>query len=243
MTLDSSTKAVAHGNHAVDSEDVPLSKIGRHLAHELNNPISAITSSAYLIQDILASSDGKIAKEDIRPFVESIQEECNALKTTVEEFTKFATTESILASHIDLSEFVRARAEEMAREGMPVTAQAPETKCFADADTAGLAFVLRALAKTAHEAGATQIQLLLSSGDVNQISLTDNRPERRSASELEQLFSAKWVSSRPRGSGLGLKLPLAKKIIELHDGSIEFPEQNAETRILLSLPKAHRHES
>ena len=213
-----------------------LSKIGRHLAHELNNPISAITSSAYLIQDMIASADGTISIEEIRPFVDSIQEECATLKATVEEFSKFATTEKILPARIDLSEFIRARTEEMARGGIPVTADVPPEQCFVNADIGGLAFVLRALAGTAKEEGATSIRFALS-GDGNEcrIEMTDNRT---AANDVSSEFSAESVATRPRGSGLGLKLPLAKKIVELHSGTIEITASaSGEAHIVLTLPK------
>ncbi len=226
---------------ASESSSNLLAKVGRHLAHELNNPISAITSSVYLIEDMISSDGGTVSAEEIRPFVESIQEECAALKATVEEFTKFATTERILATKIDLSEFVRARAEEMARDGLPATASTPPESCFVNADTAGLAFVLRQLAESAREAGATKIHFSLavsdSVSDDCKIMMNDDRPSA-AVSDLESDFSAESVATRPRGSGLRLKLPLAKKIIELHGGNIAIASAaGTETQIVIALPK------
>ena len=220
---------------ASESSSSLLSKIGRHLAHELNNPISAITSSAYLIQDMIGSADGTISTEEIRPFVESIQEECATLKATVEEFSKYATTEKILPSRIDLTEFIRARAEEMAREGWPVTASAPEGPCFVNVDSGGLAFIFRAVAEAAKNDGAQTIHFGLTSSSAGcEIIMTDDRP---SSSDLSDVFSAETVATRPRGSGLGLKLPLAKKIAELHGGTIEVAAQTGtKTRIIITLP-------
>src|SRR5665213_1544577 len=116
------------------SSSTLLSRLGRHLAHELNNPISAITSSAFLIQDIMSRSDGHIAAGDIQPFIDGISEECEKLKTIVDEFAKFATTESVLKNRIDLVELVRARTNDMASEGLPVTADVPAGAIYVEAD-------------------------------------------------------------------------------------------------------------
>ena len=43
-------------------ETKDLSPLTRHLAHELNNPISAIASSAFLIQDFIDTAEGECSK-------------------------------------------------------------------------------------------------------------------------------------------------------------------------------------
>ncbi|HET6401354.1 MAG TPA: hypothetical protein VFH95_08140 [Candidatus Kapabacteria bacterium] len=213
-----------------------LSRLGRHLAHELNNPISAITSSAFLIQDIISMSDGHIAVADIQPFIDGISEECEKLKTVVDEFAKFATTESVLKNRIDLVELVRARTNDMIRDGLPVSADVPEGAVFAEADAGSLGFVMRTLTDFAAGAGATQITWSVIDGNPCKLILRDNRTAPNSMEDLENAFSPLWAAEQ-HGVGLGLKLPLAARIVQLHQGKLDIPEQKADkTEIRILLP-------
>jgi nitrogen fixation/metabolism regulation signal transduction histidine kinase len=213
-----------------------LSRLGRHLAHELNNPISAITSSAFLIQDIIGMSDGQVAAADIQPFIEGIAEECEKLKSVVEEFAKFATTESVLKNRIDLVELVRARTNDMVREGLPVGAEVPDSQVFVEADAGSLGFVMRTLTDFAAGAGATRITWSVMDGNPCKLTLRDNRTALNSKKDLESTFSPFWAAEQ-RGIGLGLKLPLAARMVQLQQGALEIPEQNAdETEIRILLP-------
>ena len=221
--------------NVIDPSFQMLSRLGRRLAHELNNPISAISSSVYLIQDIL--STGTANGLEIEPFLTSIQEECESLKLTIQEFSKFASTTSILPSHIDLSEFVRKRAEEMAREGLPVRANVPNQQSFADADAGALSFVFRSIADTAQNAGATEIIFSLDNTMDNTIHIADNRNRSTTSEELSSSFSSDVTLERRQG--LGLKLPLAKRIVEMHHGTIEFPaSDDGRTHIEIRIPKS-----
>jgi signal transduction histidine kinase len=230
---------MAEPSHDGSSFDL-ISRLGRRLAHELNNPISAIASSAYLIQDMIETGNGHLDATEIEPFIKSIQEECEALKATIEEYTKFVSTSSILINKLDLAEFVQKRSEEMAREGLPVTASVPHENRFVQADAAGLGFVLRTLADSATQAGATNVTLMLESNGQHEILIKDNRASTLSSGELLSLFSTDELSkSSGRPKGLGLKLPLAKRIIALHGGSLEIPEpKDGTTEIRISLPRS-----
>lgn len=218
------------------SSSTLLSRLGRHLAHELNNPISAITSSAFLIQDIMSMSDGPIAAADIQPFLDGISEECEKLKTVVDEFARFATTESVLKNRIDLVEFVRARTNDMACDGLPVSAEVPDGAVFVEADAGSLGFVMRTLTDFAAGAGATQITWSITGGNPRELILRDNRTAPNSVEDLENAFSPLWAAEQ-HGNGLGLKLPLTARIVQLHQGKLHIPDQKTgetEIRILLA---------
>jgi len=234
---------MSHDHHAETSLTLPpkeelspfLAKLGRHLTHELNNPISAIASSAFLIQDILGSSNDPVTKE-ILPFVESIQEECETLKAILEEFAKYVSTDSVLKNRIDLSELIHARASDIARDQLPVVSELTNQKIFADADAASLGFVLRELAAFAQSEGATRVTFSVFDGPRATIVVRDNRPKHPSSEFLLVAFSPSFDKNSNR-TGLGLKLPLARRMIELHGGTLEIPDQiGQETEIRILLP-------
>jgi two-component system, OmpR family, osmolarity sensor histidine kinase EnvZ len=218
-----------------------LSKIGRHLAHELNNSISAISSSAYLVKDIMNSADGSNSGAGIQPFIEGIEEECDNLKSVVEEFSKYVSTVSVLKMPMDIVEFLQARADEMTREGLPVKAVITAKEIFIEADPGALSIVLRNIADFAISEGATSVSISIEDGGDCSIAIRDNRPISRSLPELKEAFSPIPTGQRIV-RGLGLKLPLAERIVKLHGGSIEFPETtDGQTEIRIILPQKGEH--
>ena len=212
-----------------------LPRLGRHLAHELNNPISAIASSAFLIQDFIeTAADGQIQTELIQPFIEGIREECGKLKSIVEEFARLTTTESILAMPIDLEEFVRMRSQELEQEGLPVTATDLETLTVY-ADPSQLQAVLRSLVHFASVSGATQIELsALTTDNECELRVKANAPKSLAPEDIADLFNP--LPAR-RAPGLGLKLPLANKIVALHHGSISVTSDEQGTSFCVTLPR------
>ena len=228
-----------------------LPRLGRHLAHELNNPISAISSAAFLIQDFIETTEGgKVDVEMIKPFVESISEECEKLKSVVEEFSKYVATESILAMPIEVNEFVRMRVVEMVRDGQLVTFHGSEGPTTIIGDAGALQFVLRALVSYSLVSGATLVTISVSNGSPSKgagslskaageqcvITIRDDRGQPPADDEIADVFDP---LPKRRTTGLGLKLPLVKKLIELHHGSIELRALGSGgAEVFIVIPKA-----
>jgi signal transduction histidine kinase len=236
-TRESGAVAQPRASAAFDSQQVPefLPRIGRHLAHELNNPISAISSAAFLIQDFIDTAEGgQLDTEMVKPFIESIREECNKMKGIVEEFAKYVTTENILAMSLDLNEFLRNRAGEIGREGLPINFKESAEPVTIFADAGQLQFVLKSLAVYAQQSGATEVSFEVEKGKDCVIRVKDNRPVNMTEEEIGDVFNPLPTKRTP---GLGLKLPLVKKVIDLHHGSIEMTSENGKgVTICLVLP-------
>jgi signal transduction histidine kinase len=195
-----------------------LARLGRHLAHELNNPISAISSAAYLIDDFAKSGEeGKVEAELIQPFVDSIREECMKMKGVIEEFTRFVTTESILPMPAEISEFLDSRVRENQSDGMSVVLTKPSGNLpKLNADIGQLQFAFTSIVAEAKAAGATEVRVTFTCDEQNCVfEFRDNRPGTIEKEEVDQMLSP--VPSK-KGKGLGLKLPTVKKIVGLHGG-------------------------
>ncbi len=196
-----------------------LPKFSRHLAHQLNNPIGAISSCAYLLEDFIASSTtGTLSVEDVRPFITSIREECESMKLLVQEFSKFFATTGILTSPIELNEFLAHRVDEMQRGGLPVTMVETERRRTIEGDAGAVQSVIRILVEDAIREGATTVAIELGSEEWPEITIRDNR--------VKDVSPDAWTTQvegfAPRhGGGVGLKLPLVGKLVRLHRGSIE----------------------
>ena len=216
-------------------EQSELAKLGRQVAHDLNNPIGAIVTSIYLIDDFLTTAeDGRIAASELKPFVESIREECDSLKELVEQFAKYSTLDSLLPMPLELREFVMKRAEDMARTGMPVTFEDNGEAILIEADAPNLEFVIRTLAQFAKASGASRIVFSAQNSGSPRIIICDDRPKKIDTADVGQMFEVGPVRN---GVRMGLKLPLARKIVELHGGEIRLdPANEAMTQFDIVLP-------
>lgn len=196
-----------------------LHGLGRVLAHELNNPISAISSAAYLIDDFASTAeDGKLEVAMIQPFIGSIREECNKMKLVVEEYSKFVSTRSSLPSPANLKEFAEARVRELKSEGLNVELGQVQDGISVNADAGQIQTVFQSITRAAFESGATKVRIdLLDAGSEMQILFNDDRPTEK-CEDAEEAFHPIGTKRR---HGLGLKLPTAKKIIELHQGRVD----------------------
>lgn len=220
----------------VTEQDDLLYGLGRILAHELNNPISAISSAAYLIDDFASTAeDGKLDVEMIKPFIGSIREECNKLKLVVEEYSKYVTTRSSLPGNLDLRQFIEARSPEMGSDGLTVQQELNFSATEIAADSGQLQTMFLSLAQAAKAAGATTMKVI-GSDTQDSVTLTfeDNRPTE-SCEDPADAFEP--IPSKKR-RGLGLRLPTVKRIIDLHHGTVTAGlKEGIGCFITISLPK------
>lgn len=219
----------------LQEKDELLYQLGRILAHELNNPISAISSAAYLIDDFASTAeDGKLEVALVQPFIGSIREECTKLKNVVEEYSRYVTTRSSLPSSISLQEFLEARVREATADGRDVVLQGTDQDLRISADAGQLQQMVQVLYTAAFDAGATKVELSVSESDgMAQLLFTDNRP-LDNCEDPQEAFEP--VPSKRR-RGLGLKLPTVKKIIDLHGGTVSAGlKEGAGCSVQVSLP-------
>jgi signal transduction histidine kinase len=216
------------------SEQNELAKLGRQVAHDLNNPIGAISTSIYLIQDFLdTAGDGKVTASELKPFADSIREECETLRLIVEDFAKYATLNGLLLMPLELREFVGKRVEDMKRAGLPVFFEDSQQPQVIEADASNLQFALRTLVDFATASRATRVDISLEENDGAKIVVRDNRPQPLQGGSAEEVFN---IGPSRGGGRLGLRLPLTKRIAELHGGSIEISVDGEITQIALLLP-------
>ncbi len=219
-----------------ETEQDLLYGLGRILAHELNNPISAISSAAYLIDDFASTAEeGKLDVELIKPFIGSIREECMKLKYVVEEYGKYVNTRSSLPSALDLKSFVEARRRELENEGLMIEL-AIDVLTPLNVDAGQIQTMFLSLAEASKLAGATTLKISGSeSADRIELVFEDNRPTENCDDPTEAFEPIPTKRRR----GLGLKLPTVKRIIDLHHGSITAGlKDGIGCSITISLPKA-----
>jgi two-component system sensor histidine kinase HydH len=219
-----------------ETEQDLLYGLGRILAHELNNPISAISSAAYLIEDFASTAeDGKLDVEMVKPFIGSIREECLKLKYVVEEYSKFVTTRSSLPTDLEIRSFIEARKREMEEKGVEVDLSV-DVSGTVSADAGQLQTMFQSMAEASKLAGANKLRITAAeSGDNIEFVFEDDRP----TDNCEDPNEAFDPVPTKRRRGLGLKLPTVKRIIDLHHGQVAAAlKDGVGCSITVTLPKA-----
>ena len=204
--------------------------VARRIAHEIKNPLTPIQLSAGRIKRKFRAAAGDEA-EALDQMTDVIVRKTEDLRRIVDEFSKFARMPEPDASIQDLTLLVQdaVTLQEANAAGISLTSSIPDAPVWVELDTTMIGQALTNLVKNAGEAiesaqekgglpdgykPCIDVSLTLEN-DAAVIVISDNGiglPEDRS-----RLFEP-YVTTRSQGTGLGL--PIVKKIIEEHGGSL-----------------------
>ncbi len=210
--------------------------VARRIAHEIKNPLTPIQLSAERIKRKFRDNVGEEA-DLLDSMTDVIVRQTNDLRRIVDEFSKFARMPEPEASRNDLVELVRDAVvlQQAASGDVKITMDVPDEPVWVDLDTTMIGQALTNLIKNAGEA----IESLVEKGSAPanheprvtveldrfegqaRIRISDNGiglPEDRS-----RLFEP-YVTTRDKGTGLGL--PIVKKIVVEHGGTLTLDDAN-----------------
>ena len=203
--------------------------VARRIAHEIKNPLTPIQLSAERIKRKFRALVGDQA-ESLDQYTDVIVRQTNDLRRIVDEFSKFARMPEPERRHQDLVAVMRDAVllQETALTHLRLVSDLPATPVLLDFDATLLLQALTNLIKNGGEAIDTFIERgapvgyrpelrvsLTATDDAAVIRVADNGtglPEDRA-----RLFEP-YVTTRDKGTGLGL--PIVKKIIEEHGGTL-----------------------
>ena len=203
--------------------------VARRIAHEIKNPLTPIQLSAERIKRKFRGQVGDEA-DKLDQMTDVIVRQTNDLRRIVDEFSKFARMPEPKLATSDLTRLVSdaVALQKAGQPGVKITADLPTEQIFADIDSTMISQALTNLIKNAGEATEIYVQKRGGSGYIPAvhvvmahidehitIAVQDNGiglPEDRS-----RLFEP-YVTTRDSGTGLGL--PIVKKIIEEHSGTL-----------------------
>ena len=203
--------------------------VARRIAHEIKNPLTPIQLSAERIKRKFSSKVGEDA-DKLDQMTDVIVRQTNDLRRIVDEFSKFARMPEPQLKMCDLTKLV-SDAVTLQSAGQPdvaITADLPDEAVLAEVDGTMITQALTNLIKNAGEATESyreshasesyqseiRVGMTRVDGQVT-ITIQDNGvglPEDRA-----RLFEP-YVTTRDKGTGLGL--PIVKKIIEEHAGTL-----------------------
>ena len=203
--------------------------VARRIAHEIKNPLTPIQLSAERIKRKFRPLVGDAAA-DLDQYTDVIVRQTNDLRRIVDEFSKFARMPEPDRREENLVAIVRDAVvlQDSGQPDVKITADLPADPVLLDVDATMISQALTNLIKNAGEAieslkekGAPsdlvpQVRVALKvEPEAIVIRIADNGvglPEDRS-----RLFEP-YVTTREKGTGLGL--PIVKKIIEEHGGTL-----------------------
>ena len=204
--------------------------VARRIAHEIKNPLTPIQLSAERIKRKFARTLPEEDAEKLTAMTDVIVRQTNDLRRIVDEFSKFARMPEPDRRAEDLTQLVRDAVllQQTGQPDLRIVSDLPDQPIMTDVDATMLSQALTNLIKNAGEAIETlkekgapdnlepHIHVSLSEGDAGiVITIADNGiglPEDRA-----RLFEP-YVTTRDEGTGLGL--PIVKKIIEEHGGTL-----------------------
>jgi two-component system sensor histidine kinase HydH len=184
------------------------------IVHEVRNGLGTILGYARLVEQGAGATDAETAGRHIR-------EECETLEAVIRRFVDFVKRETLQVAPFDV---VRTLSRVVARESRSragarvVLDRLPETLTLRG-DEELLERALENLVRNAREAAGRSGSVVLGAREENEwviLTVSDDGPgippERRQA--LRPFFTT-------RPGGLGLGLPIARKIVQLHEGRLE----------------------
>ncbi len=239
VVFDDVTRIVAAQRSAAWGE------VARRLAHEIKNPLTPIQLSAERLQFKLA---GKLANGDadmLARGTQTIINQVQAMKRMVDDFRDYARLPAPEVAPLDLNELIGEVLGLYEASAAHIETRLGSNLPPVLGDATQLRQIIHNLLRNSEDAlegraaPAIRIETAVA-GRQAQLLIADNGPGF--PPELLSRIFEPYVTTKARGTGLGL--PIVKKIVEEHRGSIEIsnaPEGGA--RIDIRLPLVFEEEA
>ena len=212
-----------------------ISRVSGGVAHEVKNPLNAILLHVEVAKAKLAHGD-----TDVSPQMEIIGREILRLDRVVKTFLDFTRPVELNLANTSLRELIGEIVElarpqaEAAKIRVNVEQEAEGVEVRVDRDLfkqAMLNVVMNAM-QAMPEGGELRFEALASE-DTAEIRISDTGPGI--PPELREKIFRLYFTTRKEGSGIGLAMTF--RIVQLHDGAIDFTSEPGEgTTFFIRLP-------
>ncbi|MDD2699634.1 MAG: ATP-binding protein [Sideroxydans sp.] len=197
-------------------------EVARRLAHEIKNPLTPIQLSAERLQHKLSDRLDEEDAQLLQRATQTIVSQVAAMKNMVSDFADYARAPAARLTPLDLHQLLNEILGLYEANSSPIQIDLNAHHTTINGDATRLRQVVHNLLQNAHDAlqGVTDRLITLSTHDdkhgMLKLSVADNGsgfPEQFLAKAFEP-----YTTTKARGTGLGL--PIVKKIVEEHGGSI-----------------------
>jgi two-component system, NtrC family, nitrogen regulation sensor histidine kinase NtrY len=202
--------------------------VARRIAHEIKNPLTPIALSAERIKRKFRSQVQE--PEDLEQYTDVIVRQTNDLRRIVDEFSKFARLPEPDRRETDLTKVLKdaVTLQESGQPNVRFAVQIPPGPQMMELDSTMITQALTNLIKNAGEAIESLYEKSKPVGHMPEIHITMTSDETEAVIRImdngiglppdrARLFEP-YVTTREKGTGLGL--PIVKKIIEEHGGTL-----------------------
>ena len=217
-----------------------LGKLTGQLAHEIKNPLSTIKVNLQLIREELAPDGNEQRFKRALTKTTVIQKETDRLERILDSFLRYVTKTELQLAETDINELVSDMVDfyspQAQGHSIVIRQGLHKEPLICRVDPGKLKQVILNLFINARQSMGSGGELIVRTDRQNkdaviQISDTGSGIAR---DKLDNIFDA-YYSTRPDGSGLGL--PTAKKIVEVHNGTIAVASEPGKgTSFTVTLP-------
>ena len=202
--------------------------VARRIAHEVKNPLTPIQLSAERMRRKFGPMVGD-QRASLEQYVDVIVRQTGDLRRIVDEFSKFARMPAPERKPLDLGKLLGEAVllQESARPDIAYALALPDVTVLAHLDATMINQAVTNLLKNASE--AIDDRLAASDGPAGEIRVALHGDAQGLVIDIEdngsglpedpsRLFEP-YVTHRAKGTGLGL--PIVRKIVEEHDGTLD----------------------
>ncbi len=220
------------------------------VAHEIRNPVVAIGGFAQRLASMGGEQERKgrlrlIQVSDIRQYSEIIAKESSRLERVLKEIMEYCQDYKPVVADEDLLSILEKVLDEFQeifdREKINVIWDFPKKRVLVPVDAAGITKVLRQLLRNAiqmvRRARGTVTVSVQPLWPTKQVSISISNNGRPIPDEIRHALLDSNPTTKTFGSGL--RLPMARKIVEAHNGRIEIKaREGGGNTVELYLPTA-----
>ena len=213
-----------------------LGRLTSGVAHEVKNPLNAMTIHLELLKERLGTS-----RELVQDNLEVIGNEIKRLDRAVQGFLKFVRPQELALTSVDLNGLLRELEALLRPEWQPVGVRFvadldPELHSIrADEELLRQSFlnILLNACQAMPQGGTVRVTTALDHGEYARVTISDEGTGIP-AEDYEKIFTL-YYTTRVGGTGIGLSL--AYRIFQLHDGSIDVSSEVGKgTTFVIRLP-------
>ena len=218
--------------------------VARKLAHEIKNPLTPIQLSIDRLRDKY-SEKLKDEKNEFTKYLETINRQIIDIKKLVDEFSSFARMPSPILKKINISDVLKRSIEfyKMSNKNINLNLNYDfKKKYLINGDSEQLNRVFINLIKNSMEAidekkqkdtnllGKIDVEII-KNNEYIEIKMLDNGSGFKNTKDIIKPY----YTTKKEGTGLGL--PIVTKIINEHEGDIQFLQNTNGAEIKIYLPK------
>jgi PAS domain S-box-containing protein len=216
------------------------------IAHEVNNPLSAVLLRAQQLRQLAAAGTLDVpatlaTAEQIERTVARIRRVVDALRTFARQSDQDPLVPADLARIV--SEAVALSAERCAAERIDIEIDPLPADVLVDCREGQVSQILLNLLNNACEALEHETERWIAiaveaDGSAARVSVTDSGPGI--PEEIRTRIMEPFFTTKPFGKGTGLGLSVSRGLAEAHGGQLSLDPSSPHTRFVLTLPRSSR---